>query len=353
MKWYTLTTRERDGWREAAARLPQTDVYFLPEYHQAYELNGDGEAQAFVAECDGQVLFYPFFLRPIEKVAGESVGGPWYDIETVYGYGGPLCTTADPAFLTEAWACFAAWCAERRVVAEFVRFHPLLGNHRYADGSCRLAHDRDTLAIRLDCSEEQLWEAYPSVQRNMVRKALKSGLVCGEAGGADGMAEFRRLYRGAMAHAGARRYYDFSEPYFDSLSAGLGPGLKLFAVWDQGRMVAASLLLVHGEYVHYHLAASDPTCRNTAPNNLLVHAAALWGREQGLSWLHLGGGRTSDPQDSLYRFKASLSRERFPFFIGKRVHNRDVYEELCSTWRRRRGVSPPPYFLLYRLGDER
>jgi hypothetical protein len=42
---------------------------------------------------------------------------------------------------------------------------------------------------------------------------------------------------------------------------------------------------------------------------------------------------------------------RLPFYIGKRVHNREVYEYLCHTWLSQ-SQSRPPYFLLYRLEEK-
>ena len=83
MKCRVLNTKESTEWCEALKRFPQADVYFLPQYHRANELNGNGTAHAVIAEDGGQVLFYPFIVHPIEKVGAEPVRGPWFDIETV------------------------------------------------------------------------------------------------------------------------------------------------------------------------------------------------------------------------------------------------------------------------------
>ena len=352
MKWWVLSTQESEGWYNALERLPQTDIYFLPEYHRAYELNGDGMAYAFAAEEGDHVLFYPFFVRPIERVGFEPVPEPWYDIETVYGYSGPLCTTTDTAFLAGAWATFAAWCREKCIVAEFIRFNPLIDNYRYVDNPCRVVLDRETVAVNLKCSEEDLWTSYPSVQRNMVRKALRKGLVCEEVSAIEGLNAFRHLYDDTMDGIGAHHYYYFSDAYFNYVRHALSEKVKLFVVRDEDQVVAAALFLLHGDRIHYHLAGSDVRYREAAPNNLLLHTVAQWGRERGFRWLHLGGGRTANPDDGLFRFKASISRLRLPFYIGKRVHNQDAYERLCAEWMRQKGVTKKPsYFLLYRLEE--
>jgi hypothetical protein len=350
MKWRILGTREPAEWHDALGRLSQADIYFLPEYHQAYELNGDGEAYAFIAEDGSNLLFYPFLVRPIEKVGSEPVCDRWYDIQTVYGYSGPLCTTTDPSFLAKAWDLFSAWCEEKRIVAEFIRFNPLVANQRYVDSSCSVASDRETVSIRLDCSEEDLWSSYPSVHRNMVRKALKKGLACVEKPIVEGLSAFRLLYDETMRRVEASHYYLFSDAYFSHLCTALRDKVKLFAVLDGDRTAAAALFFLHSDRIHYHLAGSDARYSMYGPNNALIHGVALWGLRNGLRYFHLGGGRTSDPSDSLFRFKASISRLRFPFYIGKRIHDREGYDRLCAMWMQQaKVVTRPNYFLLYRL----
>jgi hypothetical protein len=350
MNWQVLGTDAAELWHHSLVRFIHTDIYFWPEYHRAYELNGDGQARAFIFEAGEHTLFYPFLVRPIEGEKSRLPNELWYDIETVYGYSGPLCTTTEKTFLAEAWMMFAAWCKENRIVAEFIRFNPLIQNYGYVDASCDVRLDRETVAVRLDCSQDDLWVSYPSGHRTKIRKALKSGLVCEEVSLDVGWDTFRRLYRKNMDHVGARQYYYFSDLYFDYLYNTLEQWSKLFIVRDKERVVAAALFFVHGDRIHYHLGGSDLDARQTRPNNLLFHTVATWGRERNLRWLHLGGGRTPESDDSLFRFKTSISRLRLPFYTGKRVHNRTVYEMLCTEWMRRKGVSiRPAYFLLYRL----
>jgi len=351
MKWRILSTGQSDDWYNALSHFSQSDIYFLPEYHRAYELNGDGKACAFVAEEGSHILFYPFFMRPIEKVGSKPMCETWYDIETVYGYSGPLCTTTDMIFLAGAWTAFATWCQESHIVAEFVRFNPLMQNYLYMDPSC-VVRDRETVIVRLDCSEEELWEGYPSVQRNMVRKALKMNMVCEKISPTKGLSVFKGLYGETMDRIEADQYYRFSDAYFNHLSHALGEKIDLFIVQYENRVVAAALLLVNGDRIHYHLAGSDAHYRKYAPNNLLLHTVAQWGHKNGFRYLHLGGGRTAAPDDALFRFKASISRLRLPFHIGRRVHNQNVYERLCAEWMQQMDVKVrPPYFLLYRLEE--
>ncbi len=350
MKWQIIHPFENQVWHHLLKRFPDADIYFLPEYHRSHELNGDGEACAFVFEQEEQVLFYPFFMRQIVNIGEEPVSGRWYDLETVYGYSGPLCTTTDESFLEQAWMTFAKWCQEKCVVAEFIRFNPVLVNFCSAGSSCSLTLDRETVTVRLDCSESELWASYPQVHRNMVRKAIGKSLVCEPVSLDEGMTEFKRLYAMTMDRAGAHPYYYFSGTYFSHVADSLGEHVRLFQVRDQDRTIAASLFFVYDGSIYYHLSGSHTDYLQSAPNNLLLHGVADWGRKNGFQQLFLGGGRTSAPGDSLFRFKAGLSRLRLPFYTGRRVHNRQAYEALCAQWMLQAGViERPNYFLLYRM----
>jgi len=347
--WRILTSAEADAWHAALARLPRHDIYFTPEYHRPYENDG-ATALAFVATAGEDLLFYPFLLRPIHRVGKSALPSGAADIETVYGYGGPLASSDDPDFLRRSWRAFHDWCWETGVVAEFVRFHPLLANHRLREmDEVDIQLDRQTVALELQPDSERLWHGYPSRQRNMVRKARKEGLVCRQIASAEALKRFPPLYHETMRRCGADAFYFFSPEYFASLVAELGDRVRFFAVLHRERTLAMAIILVHPPFLHYHLSCSAPS-PNLGATNLLLHTVAEWGGKNGCQWLHLGGGRTPRPDDSLLRFKASLSHHRFSFLVGKRIHDRAAYEALCARWRNQYGPAPPPpYFLLYRL----
>ncbi|OGV74896.1 MAG: hypothetical protein A3K18_14645 [Lentisphaerae bacterium RIFOXYA12_64_32] len=349
MGYRILSTQDSAAWRDALEAFPDADVYWLPEYHRAYEVNGDGRACAFLYADNGHRFLFPVLTRPIARVGQEPLPPTWSDFETVYGYSGPLASTNDPGFMAAAWTAFSAWCCEAGTVAGFMRFHPLRGNHVLATDDCRLVLDRETVAVRLQGSEAELWKNYPSTQRNMVRKAQAHGLIGREVPVADGLGAFLPLYHDTMTRLSAAPYYHFSPAYFEALAQGLGERLRLFAVFEGDACVAATLVLAFRDCLHYHLAGTALQARQNAAGNLLVHTVALWGLERGYAWLHLGGGRTPHPDDSLFRFKASISKERFPFYTGRRVCDPATYDSLCAQWlRQKQATERPDYFLLYR-----
>jgi hypothetical protein len=337
-------------WRHALDRL-DADVYHLAAYHRVAELNGEGRAYAFVAEDGDELVFHPFLRRSIERVGAEDVSVcGWSDLESAYGYAGPLATTADADFLLDAWSAFHQWCVEHGVVAEFTRFNPLLRNVHLADPDMRVTRDRETVVVELRTSAERLWAEYPPRQRNMVRKARASGLASQVVPAADGIGAFRSVYDETMSRIGASKYFAFGDEYFDALVGEMGLNIHAVVVSCGRQTAAAALLLRRRSRLHYHLSGTSDWARPLGATNLLLHAAAEWGITRGLSAFHLGGGRTSAPDDSLLRFKTSVSADRGVFETGRRVHIPAAYDALCESWRRQAGDrQEPPFFLLYRL----
>jgi CelD/BcsL family acetyltransferase involved in cellulose biosynthesis len=348
MQFAVVGAENRALWTAAMSASGANDVYYLLEYHQLYSFSG-GQCLAYVARCRRDTLFYPFILRPVGQVGSIPVSPQLCDIETVYGYTGPIATTHCSEFLGDAWRGFSAWCLENGIVTEFIRFHPLLRTERFAAAQAEISLDRETVTVQLDGDEEMLWESYPSTQRNRVRKAINLGLSCQEGDLDEQLGEFVRIYEATMQRSNAASFYYFPQTYYDLIKRTLSANTKLFLVEYQGRVVAGGIFFVAGNTVHYHLGGSCADAQRFAPNDLLFHHVAVWAQRRGFKVLHLGGGRSNAPDDLLLRFKKKFSREAMPFYLGKRIHEQEKYDYLCELWMSQYGASTlPSYFPPYR-----
>ena len=119
---------DHETWKSAWDKLPveRRDVYFLPEYLLAYEAEGHGEAYCALAMTDDAIWMYPYLRCNIPMADKYLAGKVFYDIQSPYGYGGPVVNEAgeDKTFLRDAWQYFSDWCDRTGVVGEFCRFHP-------------------------------------------------------------------------------------------------------------------------------------------------------------------------------------------------------------------------------------
>jgi hypothetical protein len=53
---------------------------------------------------------------------------------------------------------------------------------------------------------------------------------------------------------------------------------------------------------------------------------------------NLGGGLSLNPTDPLFKFKTNFSKNTMPFYIGKRVHLKEIYNSIKKEWIAKNGT---------------
>jgi serine/alanine adding enzyme len=201
------------------------------------------------------------------------------------------------------------------------------------DGYSELAQIRKTVHIDLT-DNDTIWSNIDPKCRNMIRKAEKSDVnveVDDDKGTLD---DFINLYQATMKRNGTTEYYFFSEKFFNDTIINLGENIIITNAYFENKIIASALFMKNENFLHYHFSGSDPEYRKLQANSLLLYKTALYGLENGIKKFHLGGGFESE-KDSLYKFKKSFNRnEPNDFFIGKKIHNYEIYNELVIKVRK-------------------
>jgi hypothetical protein len=278
----------------------------------------------FVFE-DGEKFFYHGFLL------GKIKSTNFHDIQSPYGYGGPIASSEDPAFLVAAWAHYKDWCLKNNVVVEFIRFHPLLRNWNYYNGD--VVDDRRTVWIDLELDD--LLSSYLTRARTAIKKAKNAGLRIEWVDPKGYIDIFFQLYSDAMVELGADVFYLFPREYHQELLSW--DASKLALCKCDGKIVGASLFLLAPFLMEYHLAFTCTEGKKLSANNLILHEAALLGKKLGLKKFHLGGGTSRDGKNSLLFFKEGFSDQRSSFKIGKKIYRQELYDELKLVWTKKKG----------------
>jgi hypothetical protein len=183
----------------------------------------------------------------------------------------------------------------------------------------------------------------------MVRKAEREGFVFDvHTDTAGDLSWFTTLYDDTQNFLSAGTETRFTASYFRALVAGLGERVWLGVVSKDGDAVAAVLVLDGETTSHCHLMGYRRLPKTAGMTNLAYHGIALEAARRGKLTLHMGGGRTADQQDSLLKFKESLSPKRSTFEIGMRCHDQRMYDMFGQQWESVYGPRPIGYFLYYR-----
>ncbi|MVX62345.1 peptidoglycan bridge formation glycyltransferase FemA/FemB family protein [Clostridium chromiireducens] len=319
-----------DEWNNYLFNITENlqDIYYTSDYYKLYEQNGDGKAKLFVYKEGSNIAIYPFMLNEIDEY---DLDEKYYDIESAYGYGGPLTNNYDEIFLNSFENEFLKYCSENKIIAEFIRFHPLIKNEKIFNKNIKIIHNRSTVYLDLTKGVDRIWsEDIKSKNRNMIRKAEKSGLeveVCND------YETFRNIYSKTMNKVEANDYYYFDEKYYEQMNTS--DNYVLLNIKKTDVIIASAIFMKYGEYFHYHLAGSLKEYLKFAPNNLLLWEAIKVGCKSGAKWFHFGGGLSDSLEDNLFKFKSSFSKCTADFYIGKRVHNREIYEHLIIEWEKK------------------
>lgn len=299
------------------------DIYYTKEYCRLYEAE-NSKVYLFVFEEENNIGLYPVLLSKVNISGYEE----YFDIETPYGYGGPIIKYNDEEFKIKFEKEFNKYCLEKKIIAEFIRFHPLIHNEDLFQENIEIIHNRITVYVDLRKSIQEIWENdIDSKNRNVIRKAEKNGLVVEEE---KECKEFIDIYQRTMERVKADSYYYFDHEYYTKLLNN--ENAKLFVVRFQGITIAAAIFIKYNRFLHYHLSGSLKDYLKYSPNNLLLWRAINYGKEQGCDLFHLGGGLTNNLDDNLYKFKKKFSKASSDFYIGKRIHNKKIYDELINKW---------------------
>tara|TARA_B110000908_G_scaffold172394_1_gene239540 strand:- start:5610 stop:6599 length:990 start_codon:yes stop_codon:yes gene_type:complete len=318
------------------------DIYYQDAYSALYE-NNDDQFFCFVFQQAENKIIFKSIKRKITQVAGIPVEEELYDLETPYGYGGPLTNSYSSKFLIAAFSAYKVECIKQHIVCEFIRFHPfnqLAQHHEYFNFFCE---ERQLVIVDLALTQPERWSKYSKTTRNIIRKTQKVlERVCTN----DALESFYRLYQQTMDKNKATDFYYFDRNYFTQLSAI--PGVELLAIKLAGEYVSMGFFMQRGEFSHYHLSANDSELLRENGNYALLDFAFERAQQNGCKWMMLGGGRTSASDDSLFRFKAKFSNSMKPFYIAGLDFMPEKRAWLNQQWSSKNKDNQRKMFQLYR-----
>lgn len=333
MKLKTTCIKNEKEWFNAINRFPVElqDIYFSYRYFKSHEENNEGKALAFFAENnEGDIGFYPFLKTPINL---DYFSNGYFDIKSAYGYDGPLfySPTQSNNFPLTFFESFQHFAQEENILASFTKFHPIIKNHLQCHEFMDVQFNRHTITINLQEPLQDIQAQFKPSCMQQLEQAKNFGLTYRAIKCPTNLDFFLELYQKTMKKVKAREYVLFSPQYFNMLQTA--NDVYLLNVMHENEIASAALLLIHKNYAHYHLSASHENFLQLRPNNMLIWGLIEFSQLMGAKYLHLGGGATPDPQNGLFKFKQSFSKDKMDFFIGTKIYNQSEYLKLQNSWK--------------------
>ncbi|GEM_PF-6246633 len=285
------------------------DIYYEREFLNIHQFHGH------ISEINIDGFCHSATVREI-----ESTG--LFDAETPWGYGGPLSRTADD--LDVGMRAWRKKCYDDGVVAEFIRFHPFIDIAALRPHLDFFSFNRTTILVDLTTRREEDVPPYDRITQKRIRLAGAALQV--RRLGADDSEIFRRVYEDGMEHNNAAARYYFDAQYFKNILAQ--DYSRSWVAEDNGEPVGVMLCIAGGIFAHTHLSASTQRGRETYASYLLHDIAIRDYANAGFKWMHLGGGRSTRPDDHLLDFKKRYSPLRLNYFVGGIIHNPTAYKSI-------------------------
>jgi hypothetical protein len=328
-----ISADDRAQWLDALKLCGNYDIYHLPEYHLLSKHQKEGEPYLFYMKDVEGCAALPFLLRQVSEIDGLR-DCLYQDATSVYGYPGIVCSVkqedeGSTEFRNRFQKGFLKFLNEKGVIAFFSRLNPLLSTSWMFESICEIIPLSKTIAINLLQPEEIQLKGMSKGHRYDIRKARKEGVTVREDMKFDCLDDFISMYNETMDHSTASEYYYFPKEYYLKCKDLIQDSIKLFFAEKEGVIISASMFFLTNGIIQYHLSGTPRKYLMYGGAKVIIDELRIFGKKNGFSWLHLGGG-VGSKEDSLFHFKAGFSKARFPFEVVNMIINPEIYAELVA-----------------------
>jgi len=304
------------------------DIFYQPEFLklEARNLGGEYEIFTLTQPRKNQIFIYPYI-----KLAFEGELSDYIDLASPYGYAGPYCN--ENSLFSHGENEFIKYAKTQNIITEFIRYHFLYNDELKFSEMIENELNRTLVVIDLSKKWDDIWMKEISMNnRNYVRKLEKEGYLFEINISPSIIEEFIDMYYRTMQQAHADKCYYFKKGYFHQLFEELKGKIQLARITKHNVTYSTVIFFVSGKILHLYLMGRNLDYPKVPATNLLYTKVAKWAKEQGILHFNIGGGRTNSEEDSLFRFKKNFTKQTHPFYIGKRIYQKTIYQQLIKKF---------------------
>lgn len=302
------------------------DVFFLPEYGKLYEIIENGTCEVYNFKCVNGKIMYMFIKR---KIPVQIDGIQYYDITTPYGYGGPVIIESDDQekLINQFNTDFYDYCLRNNIVSEFIRFHLFDNNEVRSNYNGDINMISHNVIRELHLSLDAMWMEFEHKVRKNVKRAVLNNLQIEIDKTGVRLPDFLSIYYETMKRNQAKEFYYFQPGFFKTLTSTLYGHYTFFHVLLENKIISTELILHSDKYAYSFLGGTLQEYFSYRPNDYLKVEIIKWCKDNQKALFVLGGGYHVN--DGIYRYKKAFAPNmEVPFYIGKKIINREIYERL-------------------------
>ena len=328
MKCSILKKSSKKLWITTLNRFPQEarGIFFYPEYLELYEKKGES-ANCFICEEGEKIFLYPFLICNIPNTKNLK------DIKTAYGYGGPVSNSSDSKFIKKAYENLRYKLLKENVITELIKFNPFIYNKNIINNyDGKIFNAKIIVYIDLkNNNEEEILNNYKKSCKKKLKKINTYGkLNIKIENSEDALFKFKKIYDESMLKLKAEKSYFKNKNFYKKIYKNLKNNFFIFSLYEEKKILTSQLLLFDKDTINCHMYGSTEYAKEKSLIVFSYHKLIIWAKNIGFNKINFGGGRNSDPKDTLLNFKQNFSKTYFKYFIGEKILNKKTYDNLCA-----------------------
>lgn len=316
-------------WDSLVKSFKNYDVMQLSNYAKAFSKSGYGEPILIYYENGDSRAINVIMKRDISnqlELSDKLEKDKWYDVSSVYGYGGFILEGDDFSTLEEEYLKFLK---KEKIISEFVRFN--LNSEYFKIFSGKIVSNSDNVIRELISEPEEILANYDRKVRKNLRRAEKSNLEFLIGSNKNSLNDFLEIYYETMDRNDANKSFYFSKSFFKEINKMEANFIYFFAKKEDA-IISTELVLLDKETAYSFLGGTKKEFYEFRPNDFLKHNLIMHLKSIGIKLFILGGGYGSN--DGIFKYKKCFAPDGIKkFYIGKRIIDKDSYNYLVKLSR--------------------
>lgn len=294
-------------------------LYFSSNYTNIVASFENGTERTFSFNQGKEYAKFNYIKRDISDEISSLEKGKYFDLISPFDYGG--IEYSSTLILKDFFKSFSKWCFENNIISVFIRFAPMYSfDYRAINQYINLKKVNELIYIDL---EKDFWSNYSRGRKSNINRIKKLNYRVDRILFDD----FYPLYIESMKRNKAHAYYFFDKEVLYSLvKENIA---RLYGIYIEDKLVSTIMIFDDIDKSYYFLGGAITNKLVLDANAMLFHEVALMLKKEGKSMFFLGGGR-----EGVYNFKRRFSKKTLPYYIGYKVYNTKIYNELINLTQR-------------------
>ena len=297
----------RASWTAFVAQHPKGNVFQTPEMYDVYAC-AEHVTPITIAAVEGAEIVG---ILVAQYMTNGGALASWITARSIIT-GGPLAKDNKPEIVEALMREYRRLLPRKTIYSEIrpVYEMPLeIGNWMLEIGKWkRVGHYN--LVMRVDKSEEELWNGMHKERRRNVGQAEKAGLRFEEVTEAAGRREVVTLLQKTYE----RKHVPMADDsLFARLTEIMPEYVRFFAAYTEDKMIAGQIRLGYKDLLYAWYAGSDEDYFKLRPNDFTMWNVIRWAHEKGYKEFDFGGGGEPGKPYGVRDYKLKYGCEMFDY----------------------------------------